>query len=412
MISSLLGLPEHSIALQMFILDRKRIWTMKTIYYRTTLYLTLVAMPAVLAPATAEAVQFNVLDPGYDQQIYSGPLIPNQEAGMAWTSSGALLTRAGSTIQEYSQVATPNAYQGTSLHLLATMHNITGLSSSGYGMTGGTDGKIYTVTSGGLQRFDPNNWAAPAQSLPGTAGGSGYGITTLSDGRIAYSDGNSPSNVYIYDPTSGSNSLIYTLPGGAQVDGMQGGPGGVIALTDRNAPNFGLDIITSTGTLINSFSTAHAPDGLTFGDGAASQSVFSNNNDGTISEYALGPGWLGTPIITDIAKQTLASGKAYGDLAAVGPDCAFYVFQGPNNLNGSTPGVGTHWDNGFTNSDASIVRISAVDSTGMEVCGFYSPLEPTPEPGTLALIAGGLGAVTIYRWRTRSASATRDSGNT
>ena len=358
---------------------------------------------ACFVAAPAKAVQFNVLDPGYDQQIFTGPLVVGGEAGMTFTNSGALLTRVGSSIREYSLTATTNAYQGTSLHLLATTHNISGLSGSGYGMTMGTDGLIYTVTGGGVQRFDPNNWAAPAQNLPTTVGGAGYGITTLSDGRIAYSDGGSPSNVYIYDPTSGSNSLIYTLPGGAQVDGMVGGPGGVIALTDRNAPSFGLDIINSTGTLINSFSTAHAPDGLTFGDGAASQSVFSNNNDGTISQYALGAGWLGVPTITDIAKQTLSSGKAYGDLAAVGPDCAFYVFEGPNNFNGSTPGVGTHWDNGVTNSDASIVRISAVDRTGAEVCGFYSPLEPVPEPGTLALGAAGAG-ILVFRSRKLSSA--------
>jgi hypothetical protein len=365
---------------------------------------------AMLDPATARAVQFNVLDPGYDQQIYSGPLIPGQEPGMTFTSTGALLTRAGSTIQEYSLTATTNAYQGTTLHLLATSHNISGLNSSGYGMTTGTNGLIYTVTGGGLQRFDPNNWAAPAQSLPGTAAGAGFGITTLSDGRIAYSDGASPSNVYIYDPTSGSNSLIYTLPGFAQVDGMVGGPSGVIALTDRNSPSFGIDIINTSGALINSFSTAHAPDGLAFGDGAASKSLFSNNNDGTISKYTLGPGWLGIPSINDIAQQTLASGKAYGDLAAVGPDCAFYVYQGPNNLNGSTPNVGTHWDNGLTNSDASIVRISAVDRTGMEVCGFYSPLEPVPEPGTLALIAAGLAAAAVY-CRTVRTSFVRRNGS-
>ena len=47
-----------------------------------------------------------------------------------------------------------------------------------------------------MQRFDPNNWAAPAQSLAGTVGGNGWGITTLPDGRIAYSDGGSTSNIF------------------------------------------------------------------------------------------------------------------------------------------------------------------------------------------------------------------------
>jgi len=375
--------------------------------------------------AAAHAVQFDTIDPGYSQEIYAAPLVP-LEGGMAWIGSGTgsiLLTRAGSNIYEHSLAPNTN-YQvspgpATPLHGVTLTHPISGLNTTGYGMTNGLDGYIYAVTGSGLQRFNPSNWAAPAQSLAGTAGGAGYGITTLSDGRIAYSDGAGvSSNVYIYDPSSGSNTLIYSTSSSSngQIDGMQGGPGGVIAVTDRNSfPNFRIDIISNTGSLINSFTTAHAPDGLAFGDGAtAPNSLFSNNNDGTISRYTLGSGYLGVPLVMDIAQQTLSNGKAYGDLAAVGPDCAFYVTQAPNSFNGSTPGVGTHWDNGITTSEASIVRISAVlqspDGTMTPVCGFYSPTETVPEPGTMSLLLAGFGVLALCTRRVRSALFGRNGG--
>ena len=38
------------------------------------------------------AVQFSYLDSNYSQQIFAAPLSPNQEAGMAWTTGGNLLT--------------------------------------------------------------------------------------------------------------------------------------------------------------------------------------------------------------------------------------------------------------------------------------------------------------------------------
>ena len=363
--------------------------------FRQVLALSATLLFGLSQAVPARAVQFSYLDANYSQQIFAAPLTPNQEAGMAWTTSGNLLTRAGNQILEHSltQNVTVN---GTNVHGVTTSHTITGLSTSGYGMTTGFDGKIYTVTGSGLERFDPNNWATPAALMPGTVGGPGWGVTTMSNGKIAYSDS---TNIYVYDPVATTNTLIYTS--GAQVDDIEASTNGFIALSGHS--NGTITVINNAGSPVITFSTAtgsggHAPDGLAFGDGVNANAIFSNNNDGTITEYKLSPGFTSLLSSTDIATnfpQAYPVGGAYGDLASVGPDCAFYVTQYENGgSNGSTPGVGTHWDDGSTTAQASIVRISLVDSTGLEICGFGTTTHPTPEPSSFVL--AGLGAMGIW----------------
>ena len=368
--------------------------------------LTVLSTTSVLLlwAAAAHAVQYPVLDPNYTQEIFTGPL-QTGEGGMAWTNGGNLLTRRGSDIIEHN--LTQNAtHQGTSLHGVTATHTILGLPSSGVGMTNGLDGYIYTITSSGLYRFDPNNWSSPAQFLTGTyIGAQGYGITTLPDGRIAYTDSSGSSSVWLYTPNAnpslGTNTYLTTLPG-VLIDGMIAGPTGAIALAGQS--NSSIAIISSTGSLINSFPTTHFPDGLAFSGVTASNTLYSNNNDGTISKYVLGPGYTGVPTITDIATGS----GAYGDLAGVGPDCGFYVSQYENgSYHGATPGVGTNWDNFTTNAEASIIRIGHVgghDGTPDEGCEFYTPFTTTvPEPGTFVfMVVGGLTALAYVRRRRQS----------
>lgn len=335
---------------------------------------------------SAYAVQFPILDPAYVQEIYTGPFVGGP--GMAWTNGGALLTRDGSNIYEYS--LTQNVvYQGTNVHGFIS-HSISGLNTSGYGMTNALDGYIYTTTAAGLQRFNPNNWGAAAQNLGGTVGGQGYGIHAMANGKIAYVAGGGTNQVYIYDPVATTNTLIYTN-GPGLIDDIAVDSAGNIALAGQGANQ--MTIISSTGTVLNTLNTIHFPDGLAFGDGVSANSIFSNNNDGTITRYTYGAGYSGTPTTTIIANGS----GAYGDLAEVGPDCAFYVFQGNNNgLNGSISGIGTHWDNGVTTSEGSITRIARRDGT----CDMYH-VEIVPEPTSILAIGAGLACLVRSRRRAK-----------
>ncbi len=356
-----------------------------------------IVMSAVFASAAMAAGHFDQYqDPNYTFGIYAGP-IGNEGCG-AWTMSGHLLTKGNGYINEYNLTAN-GVHQGTSVHNLLTTHVVPGL-SSGAGITNGTDGYLYTVGPSGLQRVDPSNWALPAVNMPNTVSTSGYGINTLPNGEIVYTDSYGASNVYVYDPVSQVNSLIYTAP--TLIDDIETGPGGEIALAGQG--NSSIIIINSSGGLIKQFNTTHYPDGLAFGAGPFGNSVYANNNDGSITRYDFGsPGYQGTVTPVDIAL-TLPGHHGYGDLATVGPDCAFYIgtFDNPGfTAHGNTAGVGTNWDNGVTNSENSIVRIGFNDLLGLpdSECAFYSLVETIiPEPGMASLLVlGGLALVRRQR---------------
>src|SRR3954468_5575079 len=182
------------------------------------------AVASLFATATANgAGHFNAsVDPSYTSSIYTSPLQPGEGGGTAWTMSSHMLTKHGSDIIEYNP--TNNAvHNATNVHLPLATHTIAGLAPGGVGLTNGTDGFIYSVNSAGIQRINPNNWAAPAVTMPGSiSGGNGWGINTLPNGKIVYSDGGNNSNVWTYDLVSFTNTLIYTAP--FLVDDMETGP--------------------------------------------------------------------------------------------------------------------------------------------------------------------------------------------
>jgi hypothetical protein len=208
------------------------------------------ALSAAFTATALAAGHFDAyLDISYTSQIYAGP-IGNEGCG-AWTMSGHLLTHGNSTIYEYSPTQSA-VHQGTNVHPLLVAHAVPGLDPVGVGITNSTDGYLYTVGSNGVQRVDPNNWAAPAVNMVNTVPTAGYSINTLPNGMIVYSDSAAGSTVYVYDPVTQINTPIYSAS--FLVDDMETGPGGVIALAGQS--NGSITILTSSGTLINQFNTA------------------------------------------------------------------------------------------------------------------------------------------------------------
>lgn len=356
----------------------------------------LIIAMALTAAATlpARAAQFTFLDPAFAQQIYTGPLVGGP--GMAWTSSGHLLTLdpAASSMREYGPL--PSAvHQGTNVHPTIATHLLVGLlSSSSVGITNGTDGYIYVASGNGVQRVDPLTWTVttPGANLPGIAGvglGGGYGITTLPDGRIVYVAGAATNEVYVYDPVAQTNTLIHTAAG--LIDDIQASPTGEIALAGQAVNN--IVIISATGTVLVTVPTTAYPDGLAFGYGASATTLFSNDNVGTITEYDFSAGYASL-----LGMTTIASGGSYGDLAAVGPDCALYVSQFYNGGYHGSALFGTRWDNATVNNEPSIVRIS---SSRPGVCAFAPGPGSVPEPGGAWLALAGLLALGLAGGRRR-----------
>jgi hypothetical protein len=321
--------------------------------------------------APASAVQFSFLDPAYTQEIYAGPIV-----GLpgAWTATNHLLARESNVpnILEYSP--TQNAvHQGTNVHGVLATHAITGL-AMGNNLTRATNGFLYLPTTVGLQRVDSNNWAAPAVTVT-PSGGPGYGVNALPNGNVVYAAGGGSTDIRIYDPTTNSDTLVYTAPG--LIDDIETSQTGLIALAGQG--NNSIILLNSAGGFVQSFPTTNFPDGLAFNTTASPPTLYSNDNMGTITKYDFGLGYASPPTATTI----IASGGSYGDITTTG-DCSFFVTQFFNNGFHGSALFGTHWDNGVTNNEPSIIRIGCKDG-----CLFDDPVGDVPEPGGLVLLLVG-----------------------
>lgn len=340
----------------------KRKWLKGALVFSALAALTVVSSPAM-------ADQFSYLAPGYTQEIYTGPANTSggYVLGLAYGSGGSLIARSDSsnTLFEYSLTA-DTVINGTSVHSYTT-HIVAGL-PDGRGMTNGLDGYIYAISSSGVARIDTTTWTASIVA-GSQAGLYGYGISTLSDGRIVHTT--SGGQTWVLDPVAGTDTLIHT---GYGIDGVAVSNTGEIFLA--NLWSNRITVLNSSGTVLNSFAVSHGPDGMAFGDGSA----FANNTDGTITRFDFaGTGYTGA-----VTQTIFASGGAYGDLASVGPDGAFYLSQ-------YGPIGGIHWDNGATTSDTVFVRIAAVGGGGFDPGpGVGGGTTSVPEPGTLLLLGSGM----------------------
>jgi hypothetical protein len=339
------------------------------------------AFASLLITASAGAVQFTTLDPAYTQQIYAGP---NVGLPGAWMSTGELLARKGNIpeILEYS-ITQNSVYQGTNTHG-ATTHTIANL-ANGNNLARAINGFLYLPTTVGLQRVDSSNWAAPAVTVT-TSTGPGYGVNTLPNGNVVYAAGPNSTDIRIYNPSTNSDTLVYTNPG--LVDDIETSLTGLIALAGQTLNN--IVLLNSTGTVIQTIPTTNYPDGLAFATTASPPALYSNDNQGTITRYDFGAGYASAP--TNV--QVIASGGSYGDIACTGA-CKFYVTQFFNGGFHGSANFGTHWDNGVTNNDPSIIEIGSKQG-----CLFDPPVGfNVPEPTGVLLMLVGLAAMAVRRTR-------------
>ena len=342
----------------------------------------------LLAAATAPAVQFSTLDPAYTQEIYAGPIIPvvgNGVTGIpgAFTASGQLLARQsdgnppGNTanILEYS--LTQNAvHQGTNVHGVVATHTIANL-APGVNLARATNGFLYLPTSIGLQRVDTNTWG-PAVTVTSTPT-QGYSVNTLPNGNVVYAGGSNNQDVYIYNPVSSSNTLVYSAP--TLIDDIEtSSVTGLIALAGQQ--NNSIILLNSSGGLIQTINTTDFPDGLAFAASASPPALYSNNNKGTITRYDFASGYSSPPTATTV----IASGGSYGDIACTG-NCSFFVTQFFNGGQHGSALFGTNWDNATQNNEPSIIRIGSKQGCLFDLPVGYNP--SVPEPGSIVLMLSG-----------------------
>jgi len=280
------------------------------------------AVQTVASPS----INFPLVAPGVTQDMV---VADAPGVGMAWLPNGHMLVYRGTSIYEYGTVQ-DSTVNGTPVLSQVAVHPLTfsmGSNSTAgtgsWGLTNGTDGFLYINGGHGVYQIDPTTWVATQLST--TQGW--LGIAALADGRIvqnSYDWQTNLWNIYLLNPVTRVNTKIYTTS--IFVDDVEASSNGLIALALLHGNQ--IDVIDTNGTLVNQVAVSGSegwgsPDGLSFGCGA----LFSNNSDGSFSEFTFsGPNYTGLATERVIVATDQAN-WIRGDLSAVGPDGSLYLAE-------------------------------------------------------------------------------------
>ena len=303
---------------------------------------------------------FAHLDDAYTATLFS---LGNQgSVGIGFDPTGHVLRSDFSGGLYVHSLAADTTINGTNTLHSSTFVQVTGVSIAGYGMALGNDGFIYHNSSSGLVKIDPVTYVGTA--VAGTAAGY-YGIKKLPNGKLAYNEvGPDNRRVHVYDPSSGIDTIVYNS--GTFNDDIAVTPEGYLVIAALSACR--TDIVTEAGVVVNTIATAHCADGMAYGQGH----IYKNNTDGTLTRLT----FAGANYSGAIVEDVIADGFSYGDLAAVGPDGAFYM-----NVSNAK------FANGTDTGGWALVRVELVGGGG------FGGDVPEPASAALALLAlGGLAA--------------------
>jgi len=184
--------------------------------------------------------------------------------------------------------------------------------------TAGT--QIY-ATLNGISEINPDGTVK--RGVETQAGGYGIAVSP-SNGHVIV------GGVNDVDPTV-SPATVRSFGSGSPDGITVTGDGRYVFLSDyfNSGHILGFDI-ASGAKIFDSGPTSGAPDGLATGDGTLSGKIYTNNNDGTVTEIDLGSG----------AQNVVASGGSRGDLASTDPTNGSFLISQSDRILRLTPPPG------------------------------------------------------------------------
>jgi hypothetical protein len=294
-----------------------------------------------LAPGTAfGAGQFTTLESGFTQSLYGVQSVENLFGGVTFAPNGDPevdnCSDFGGALYRFGHATTLPTTNGT-----ASLHQDTALASNtGCGLAVDPNGFLYSNTSNGIVKLDPNTGDVVAGPYGPRGNALGIAVDPIS-GNLVYVA--SDASIAFVDPgftTSGSFSTATS--GDGFVDQIAFDPTGQYLFVSYDGGN-SMIVLRRDGSHVQSIplTVGHNPDGIAF-HSASPQFVVTNNNDGTMTRFD-----FPSNDFSQAPSQTqFASGGFRGDHAQVGPDSCLYATQN-----------GTRYDDGTTSGSNSLVRI-------------------------------------------------------